>query len=85
MHAYDYVIESCKMVPGWSDRDGRKFNNKCEIAINGNYRPEIDISDELGDGLVMQYQQMIGILQWSVELGHVDIITEVSFLSSFNV
>ena len=28
---------------------------------------------------------MIGILQWSVELGRIDIITEVSFLSSFNI
>ena len=28
---------------------------------------------------------MIGILRWSIELGHIDIITEVSLLSSFNV
>ena len=53
--------------------------------MKGNYRPEIDISDELGDELATQYQQMIGILRWSVELGRIGIITEVSFLSSFNV
>ena len=53
--------------------------------MKGNYCPEIDISDELEDDLATQYQQMIGILWWSVELGHIDIITEVSFLSSFNV
>ena len=49
------------------------------------YRPVIDISNELGDQLAMQYQQMIGILQWSIELGRINIITEMSFLSSFNV
>ena len=28
---------------------------------------------------------MIGILRWSIELGRINIITEVSFLSSFNI
>ena len=42
-----------------------------------NYCPKIDISDELGDDLATKYQQMIGILQWSIELGLIDIITEV--------
>ena len=49
------------------------------------YRPEIDISAELGDEQATQFQQMIGILRWSIELGRIDIITEVSLLSSFNV
>ena len=62
MHAYDYVVGSCKMVRGWSERDGRKFKNNREDAMKGNYRPEIDISDGLGDDLATQYQQMIGIL-----------------------
>ena len=53
--------------------------------MKGNYCPEIDISEELGDELATQYQQVIGILRWSVELGRIDIITKVSFLSSFNV
>ena len=53
--------------------------------MKANYRPEIDISDELRDELATQYQQLIGILQWLIELGHIDIITQVLFLSSFNV
>ena len=62
MYAYDHVVESCKMVRGWSERDGRKFKNTRDDAMQGNYRPEIDISDELEDDLATQYQQMIGIL-----------------------
>ena len=85
MHAYDYVVESCKMVCEWSVRDRRKFTNKRKDAIKANYRPEIDISDKLGEDLATQFEQMIGILRCSVELGRIDIITEVSFLSSFNV
>ena len=85
MHAYDYVVESCKMVQKWSENDGRKFKNNCDDAMNVNYRLEIDISEELGDELATQYQQMIGILRWSIELRHIDIITEVSFLSLVNI
>ena len=49
------------------------------------YRPKIDISDELREDLATRFQQMVGILRWSVELGRIDIITEVSILSSNNV
>ena len=50
-----------------------------------NYCPEIEVSDELGDDLMTQYKQMIGILQWSVEMRRIDLNIEVSFLSSFRV
>ena len=62
-----------------------QFKNNREDAMHANYCPETDISAELGDELATQYQQMIGILCWSIEFGRIDIITEVSFLSSFNV
>ena len=45
------------------------------------YRPEIDTSTLLEPELISRYQQLIGILRWSIELGRIDIITEVSCLS----
>ena len=45
------------------------------------YRPEIDVSDELDDAGIHRYQELIGILRWAIELGRIDIITEVSCLS----
>ena len=48
------------------------------------YRPENDTSDLLGDELASRYMQLIGILRWGVELGRMDVITEVSMLSSYN-
>ncbi len=45
------------------------------------YRPEIDITLLLGDELTTRYMQLIGILHWGVEIGRLDIITEVSVLS----
>ena len=33
MHAYDYVVESCKMVQKWSENNGHKFKNNRDDAI----------------------------------------------------
>jgi hypothetical protein len=45
------------------------------------YRPEMDVSPELNDESGNKYLQLIGILRWGIELGRIDIITEVSVLS----
>ena len=73
------------MVRKWSDADERRWSKKRKVAMIQKYQPEIDISDELGDVLPTRFQQMIGILRWSVEFGRIDIITVVSMLSSNNV
>ena len=75
MYAYDYIKESCKMMQGWSENDGFKFKNNRDDTMPTKYCPEIDISAELGDDRATQFQQMIGILRWSIELGRIDIIT----------
>ena len=46
------------------------------------YRPEIVISAELKADGIQYFQELIGILRWAYELGHVDIATEISLLSS---
>ena len=46
------------------------------------YRPELDITPELDAEQASFYQSQIGILRWCVEIGRVDILTEVSMLSS---
>ena len=45
----------------------------------------MDISDELDEEDANFYQQQIGVLRWLVELGRVDICTEVSMLAAFSV
>jgi hypothetical protein len=46
-----------------------------------NYRAECDVSNELTPNMASRYLQLIGILRWAVELGRIDIYTEVSVLS----
>ena len=45
------------------------------------FRPLLDVTEELGEELTNRYQKLIGVLGWSIELGRIDILTEVSFLS----
>ena len=46
------------------------------------YSPELDESPTLNPSLASYYQSQIGILRWMVEIGRIDIMTEVSMLSS---
>ena len=45
--------------------------------------PETDNSPELTANEVTTFQELIGILQWAIEIGRVDILTEVSMLSTY--
>ena len=55
---------------------------KAETPIPSSYRPELDISQELGLQDAAYYMSLIGVLRWIVELGRVDICLEVSMMSS---
>ena len=46
-------------------------------VIPAKYCLEIDISEELGPHKSVYFQSLIVILRWMVELGRVDICTEV--------
>jgi hypothetical protein len=63
-------------------RPGQKLATRSSGPFPANYVPEIDTSPELGDADASFYQSQIGVLRWIVELGRIDIITEVSTLSS---
>ena len=61
-----------------SRRSGRStpFNDS-------SYRPELDTTDLCDENLVTIYQNLIGVLRWTCELGRVDILHEVSLLSQY--
>ena len=62
---------------------GLRLPSKCYTPLSSNYRPELDTSPELKANGVVEYQELIGILRWAVELGRVDINLEVSMMSSY--
>ena len=79
-----YVQEAVKNVKDYlqEKEPGRPWLEKAPTPFAKDYRPEIDISPELVTDDGTYYQSQIGVLRWMVELGRVDIITEVSMLSS---
>ena len=46
------------------------------------YEPELDTTDPLDGEMASYYQSLIGVMRWMIEIGRVDIATEVSLLSS---
>ena len=52
---------------------------------NIKYRLELDVAAFCSEEEHQFYQQMIGILRWTIELGRIDIYTEISFMSRYLV
>ena len=55
---------------------------KAENPFKMGYYPELDTSLELDLDAASYYLTIIGILRWMIELGRMDIVTNVSLLSS---
>ena len=63
------------------DQDGKSKQMPMTPFSNTNYKPELGTSPLLDASMMSRYQQLIGILRWSCELGCLDILLEVSLLS----
>ena len=63
---------------------GLKLLGKAHTPFSSqSYQPKLDDTPKLSNGDTNWFQGLIGILQWCVELGRVDIMLEVSLLSRF--
>eukprot|EP00978_Attheya_sp_CCMP212_P044366 scaffold308232_cov43-Attheya_sp.AAC.1 len=86
MSSNDYVREAVKTVEQKLSEIGKQLVSARNSKISGptlpGYRPELDVSAELGPENANYYQNLIGVLRWAVELGHIGIHVEVALLSS---
>ena len=78
-----YIQDSIVNVNKIMEKKGLKLRNGIKSPITKGYRPELDGSPELGVTDAALYQSLIGTLRWIVEMGRIDIICEVSMLSSY--
>src|SRR5688500_11569880 len=62
---------------------GRKLPKQASSPWPTNFAAEMDATPELNLTCAQFYQSQIGVLHWMVEIGQVDIITEVSTLASY--
>ena len=77
-----YVKAAVQNVEDRLKKLGLKLPGKAETPLRTDYRPELDVTAELGAQEATYYQSIIGVLRWMVELGRVDICLEVSMMSS---
>jgi len=77
-----YVKEAVRTVESWSTERGHFLRKNCKSQFPTGYRPEVDTSPGLSDDDTKFYMSQISVLRWAVELGRIDIATEVSALSS---
>ena len=62
---------------------GKQLKKKVKTPWPSGYEAELDVSSELNTNEASFYQHLIGVLHWIVELGRIDVITEVSTLASY--
>ena len=79
-----YVQESVRNVGIHlcQEYGGRKFAKRATAPFPRGYIPELDTTPKLGAKEANYYQSLMGILQWMVEIGRVDMLTEVSMMAS---
>jgi hypothetical protein len=56
-----------------------------KTPLSSGYRPELDLSPELGSKQLNYYQGLIGVLRWICEIGRIDILMPVSMMSRYLV
>ena len=83
MSSVDYVKAAIENVEAQLKKQNKKLATKAPTPMTSNYYPELDESPELDPDGVTTFQELIGILRWAVEIGRVDILTEISMLSSY--
>ncbi|HSN67533.1 MAG TPA: reverse transcriptase domain-containing protein [Fusibacter sp.] len=86
MSAEEYLENAIAIIKARCEKDKEKPFNKTarKRPYPCNYKPELDVSEELEGEMVTWYQQLIGMLRWVTELGRIDVLFEVTKLSSHN-
>ena len=86
MDSKKYVKAAIQVIQDLLAEDGRelkggKGSHTGPMPIN--YRPELDATPHCDEDHASRYRQIIGILRWAIELGRIDILTEVALLSQY--
>ena len=78
-----YVQAAINNIENSLKDNGKTLIKAAKTPLQNNYNPELDTQKELSDEESNQYQSLIGILRWIVEMGRIDICMEVSVMSSY--
>jgi hypothetical protein len=82
MSAEKYVRAAVDNVEARLSKSNLRLPTKCDTPMSTSYHPSEDVSREMNAEGLHTYQELIGILRWAIEIGRIDILLEVSLLSS---
>jgi hypothetical protein len=77
-----YVRNAVKNLEEWMVKEGKTLPRKAPTPMSSTYTPEVDVSPELSPEMANFYQSQVGFLHWIIEMGRLDITTEVSMLAA---
>ena len=77
-----YIKTAVANVEEKLSKSGLRLPSKCTTPFVSGYHPSEDTSLELNTKGIRYFQELIGVLRWAIELGRVDILLEVSLLST---
>jgi len=83
MSADKYVQDALQQIEKSVNRFGKRLPTKVTTPLSHKYRPQLDTTAFLDDTFTQLYQQIIGSLQWCVELGRIDIHVPVALLAQY--
>jgi hypothetical protein len=87
MSSDQYVNASIATVNGLLHEEGRELisgKRQGKTPLPHGYGPEVDVTNELTVEKWSQYMQLIGILQWAVELGRIDIAYDLVIMLQYS-
>ena len=84
MSSSKYIQAAVKVVKDHHAKmfPGHGMIRRAKTPLPSGYNPDLDMTKELEPEHASFYQSQIGVLRWMVEIGRVDILTDVSALSS---
>jgi hypothetical protein len=77
-----YVQNAVKNLETWMSDKQYKLPKKVATPMLATYRPEMDVTALLDADEANYYQSLVGVLRWIIEVGRIDITTEVSMLAA---
>ena len=63
-------------------KNGDRLPSRAVTPMSQGYYPETDLFPEVDQDGITIFQEFIGILRWAVKIVRVDILTDISMLSS---
>ena len=82
MSSQKYVKAAIDNVEEVLAKTDQRLPTKCGTLLKSGYRPQLDTNPELKQDGLQWYQELKGMLHWAVQLGRVDILLEMSLMST---